>query len=196
MSDAQMTYLRRAVEQRLSFPLSTSRDFDTLSDMMTESGAGYLSSSTLKRIWGYVRDTPRKNQSTLDVLARFVGFPGGCAEFISHFDKITESESGFDRSRVLNVLQLPKGALVETRWIPGREMTLRHEGDCNFTVESAVNTKLQAGSRVRCVRFVEGLPLSLDIIDASGRCSLIYQAGKIHGITWKLLEPPESQLQA
>ncbi|MDE6100745.1 MAG: hypothetical protein K2G01_06835 [Paramuribaculum sp.] len=85
--------LKSGVADRFGLPLRTSADFVRLSDSISESGAGYLSQSTLKRLWGYVKDTRAKHLSTLDILARYLGsadFHSFCRETDSE-----KTESGF-----------------------------------------------------------------------------------------------------
>lgn len=187
LASAYILILRQAVESKVKFRVSTPRDFELLSEIIGESGAGMVSASTLKRIWGYVKDTPGRHTSTLDVLARFVGFSGGSAEFMCHCDKNSESESGFHISRVLMADTLSPGMRVRLTWAPDREMILRCIGRCTFEVEKAINTKLRPGSRVSCSQFVEGKPLNLDVAVGRGCRHLIYEAGRLHGITWHQL---------
>lgn len=184
-----MLRLRQAVEDKVSFTVSTSRGFELLSEAISGSGAGYLSASTLKRIWGYVRDTPRKHTSTLDVLARFVGFNGGIAEFLLHCDALTEAESGYSPARTLDMGLLAGGSLVMVSWMPDREIVLRREEDGGlFEIVGSLNSKLKVGMRVRAGRIVEGSPLVLDLVFDDERAPLVYEAGKVHGVTWRLLE--------
>lgn len=51
----------------MSFPIRTSRDFELLSEAVADAGAGYLSPSTLKRVWGYVRGSQTRHAATLDI---------------------------------------------------------------------------------------------------------------------------------
>lgn len=53
----QLERLKTAVEQFISFPLSTPYDYERLSETIKLEGCGYVSATTLKRIWGYINDT-------------------------------------------------------------------------------------------------------------------------------------------
>lgn len=184
-----MLRLRQAVEDKVSFMVSTSRGFELLSEAISGSGSGYLSASTLKRRWGYVRDTPRKHTSTLDVLARFVGFNGGIVEFMRHCDALTEAESGYSTARTLDMASLPVGSRVMVAWMPDRKIVLsRKEGGSLFEIVEALNSKLKVGMKVRVGRIVEGSPLMLELVDDDKHAPLVYEAGKLHGVTWRLLE--------
>ena len=65
--------LRQAVEAKFCHKLRTPKDFDLLAETLTECLGERVSTSTLKRIWGYVSTTSMPRIGTLDVLAQFVG---------------------------------------------------------------------------------------------------------------------------
>lgn len=176
--------LRIAVEKRYGAPLQTSRDYYNLSDEITESKAGSLSASTLKRLWGYVRDSHGKHRSTLDILARYAGYEGGFRCFCAQCDA---SSSGFEKERVLDVFALHEGAMVAVTWEPERHLMLRYLGRCVFTVAEATNTKIATETKVRCARLIDNEPLLLDILDKADIPVSLYHAGKINGIHWEIL---------
>lgn len=65
--------LCRAVEQALHRQLKTPKDFDYASERVTRKTHETISPTTLMRLWGYRKETePRP--STLDILARFIGY--------------------------------------------------------------------------------------------------------------------------
>ncbi len=68
---------RRRVEEKLGWGSAaewTNRDFDLLSDKIFEVTGVSLSQTTLKRIWGKVKYDSAPAVTTLDTLARFLGF--------------------------------------------------------------------------------------------------------------------------
>lgn len=180
--------LRKAVERKAQFRIQTSKDFQRLSEAIAEDGAGYLSSSTLKRFWGYVKDTAGKHSSTLDILARYAGYTDGYGSFVNHCMETDGIESGYESMRVLDVFSLTPGVRVEVRWLPDRKIILNYVGNCTFRVEDAENTKVQKGCLVRCSRLIDGESLMMDILDETLQPSKLYDAGKINGISWMLLE--------
>ena len=180
--------LRKDVEERCEFKVHTSHDFERLAETITNSGVGYISSSTLKRLWGYVKDTRGKRQATLDILARYIGYPKGFSEFESTVSAHSLVESGFDKKRVLDVLSLAPGTLVEVEWMPNRTVILCSLGSCILEVTESINAKLAPGMRVCCSRIIEGEKLMVDIIDGSNSKPLVYEAGKINGVIWKIIK--------
>lgn len=63
------------IENLLGYKLSTPRDFHAASGIITHITGKYISVSTLKRFWGYLKNyegTP--SQYTLNTLAEFLGY--------------------------------------------------------------------------------------------------------------------------
>ncbi len=175
--------LKKEVAGKYGLPLATSADFKRLSSAMMEAGAGYLSQSTLKRLWGYVKDTQAKHLTTLDILARYVG----CDDFHSFCkDRYPgdSPESGFTSGDTLGVESISQGETVALSWAPNREMTLRYLGEMTFEIVESANTRLAPGTRVRCLRFVADEPLLLDLVSDHHGESMVYIVGKHGGIRW------------
>lgn len=70
----EIARLREAAEQKAGKIMRTPKDFDYLHDSIYEQCHELVSVSTLKRIWGYNKydNTPRT--SSLDPIARYIGF--------------------------------------------------------------------------------------------------------------------------
>lgn len=179
--------LREEVARKYRRQIKTSADFSQLSEAVAESGAGYLSQSTLKRLWGYVKDTRRKHRSTLDILSRYIGY-NDFAAYCSVLDKMNISDSDFAIGDVLNASELEAGSMVEVFWKPDRTLTLRALEDMTFEVMACQNTRVAVGSTVRCMSFVTGQPLLLDLCSEASGEKMVYIAGKQEGIIWRIVE--------
>lgn len=68
------------VEEKVDRKMKTPKDFDFLVGQIYEETHRSISASTLKRLWGYVDSYPSIRESTLNLLAQFVGY-----ESYSHF---------------------------------------------------------------------------------------------------------------
>ena len=66
--------LRRAVERTLGRKMQTNKDFDCLSDSVYDQTHAKISTTTLKRLWGYLSEGVTPRRYTLDQLAHFVGY--------------------------------------------------------------------------------------------------------------------------
>ena len=66
--------LLKAVEKKYSQNLRTTTDFDVFSLHLKLQLDVSISTSTLKRLWGYVKDKHKPRNQTLDSLAQYIGF--------------------------------------------------------------------------------------------------------------------------
>ena len=86
--------LKQEVERVVGHELREARDFETLSHLILKGTRERLSPTTLKRLWGYLKNEEvQTRQHTLDVLARFAGYR--CYEdFCAHPDNKDDVQSG------------------------------------------------------------------------------------------------------
>ena len=66
--------LRLAVERKAGRKMQTNKDFDCLSDSVYDQTHAKISTTTLKRIWGYLSEGVTPRRYTLDQLARFIDY--------------------------------------------------------------------------------------------------------------------------
>lgn len=74
MNTPEIEELKRLVEERYGKKLSTTTDFDEFSLMLQRKHEISVSSSTLKRLYGYVGDSHNPRVQTLDALATYLEF--------------------------------------------------------------------------------------------------------------------------
>lgn len=72
--NAVIELLRKAVEQKAGRHMRTPKDFEFLSHCIFEECHEMLSTSTLKRIWGYVQCDSTPRSSSLTPLAQYIGY--------------------------------------------------------------------------------------------------------------------------
>ena len=77
----ELIELCTAIEQWAGKMMSGPTDFDALSMKIWDKTHVQLSSSTLKRIWGYYKDTGKAHRSSLDILAQCLEY-AGYADFV------------------------------------------------------------------------------------------------------------------
>lgn len=146
-----------------------------------------ISSSTLKRLWGYLDSPSKPRQGTLDVLARFIGYSDYAA-----YEAAATADGGQTSSPVisrhLNVQQM----LVENdelilSWAPDRQCRVRYLGSLQFQVVESANTRLQPGDYFQCNLIIEGEPLYLSNLLQPGHLATNYVCGKRGGIRFERL---------
>ena len=88
------------IEETIGRKMKTPKDFDFLANAIYDKLHEKISSSTLKRIWGYLPETSTPRLGTLDILSQFVNYTDWksfCAQTFS--EKVPESVSSKPRFR-------------------------------------------------------------------------------------------------
>ena len=62
------------IEEAVGRKMKTPKDFDFLADQIFDKLHETVSSTTLKRMWGYLQESSSPRESTLDILAQFVDY--------------------------------------------------------------------------------------------------------------------------
>ena len=161
------------VDRKFHKSVKTSTDFRSLSLEIEDATNERISASTLKRIWGYVNMTPNPRQTTLDVLAKYIGKKDykSFSEELKHSDAF---QSRFFTADFINSSDLKEDACVEIGWNPDRLVVLKHLGDCMFEVVSSCNSKLHSGDRFEVANFIKGYPLYISQILRDGEYTPSY----------------------
>jgi len=177
----ELTMLLRKVEERYGRGINTTTDFEALSVTIEREVGGYVSASTLKRLWGYVSLQPSPRIATLDVLARYVGRKS-FSDFCKMLRDDPSTESGFFTTRFVVADELNEGAGLTIGWAPNRLVKLKYLGNSMFKVLSSDNSKLRVGDEFCAAQFMLGYPLFIDRILRDGEYTSSYVAGKIQGL--------------
>ena len=178
----ELAELLRLVEERFARRLSTTTDYEVLSLVIERDTGELVSSSTLKRLWGYVNYSSFPRIKTLDTLSLFIGYPGFKA-FCDYLKENGSTPSSFFTTHVLFSSSLKEGASVRIGWAPNRVVNLKYLGNDRFEVSSSVNTKLKAGDSFETSEFILGVPLFLgSVTRAGGEETPPYVAGKAEGL--------------
>lgn len=176
--------LKQSTESSLSRKIVSSSDFERLSDAVFKKTNVLISPTTLKRIWGYIKDGSSPRISTLSAIAAFLGY--------NDFHDFLKSHAEQDESLILampTALEascMDKGDRIEISWIPDRRCLAEYLGNNMFQVIEARNSKIGAGCLFRCSMFIEKAPLYTEVVDReTGHCST-YIAGSRHGIRFRI----------
>lgn len=181
-------FLRDDVSRKYGGRLVTSTDFQNLSQAIRVSKAGYVSPSTLKRFWGYVRDNySRRRVATLDVLAAYIGYDS-FDDYCTSIERSHIGISGFNTAMSLDVQTLAPGTRLSIAWHPDRVIRLTYIGELTFTVDEVTNSRLAVGTKVRALTIIKGQPLILTVLPDSGTSEgKIYIVGKTNGVEFTIL---------
>lgn len=178
----ELKYLLSEVEKRYGRGVNTTTDFEALSVVIEHDINERLSSSTLKRLWGYVSNNSSPSLTTLNILSRYVGtrdFRAFCEDLM----KWDLQESGFFTTSCILTSGLEKGARIRIGWNPDRLVLLEYQGDFLFRVLQNLNSSLQEGDEFEASSFFLGYPLYIPRILRDGDYTPSYIAGSVNGLT-------------
>lgn len=182
MNTPEIEELKLFVERKFGKVLYTTTDFEEFSLYLARITGTGVSSSTLKRLWGYVGDSHKPRMFTLNVLANYIGYDS-FTDFKSWLKSSTRYNSSFFNSSQVTSGELSRGVTVEIGWSPNRLVSLRYLGDSLYEVVSSANSKLRAGDRFVTGCFIKEQPLYLPYVYRDGIRTTLFVAGRNGGLT-------------
>lgn len=182
---ADIAKLREAVERTLGRSMHTPKDFEQLSGAIQGRLGVILSRNTLRRLWGDMKDVAQPRRSTLDFVARFLGYTD-MAAFIAQAGKEITDTSNPVMSRKIHVgTELRKGDRLRLTWLPDRVCDVEYNGSLHFCIIDSKNTRLKAGDTFLCGLIIEGEPLYLDEWQHENEPAVSYVCGKRGGVRFE-----------
>lgn len=178
----EITELRHRIENSVNRSIKTPSDFDFLSGAIWERTHETISPTTLKRLWGYIDGADTTRNSTLNLLAHFVG----CADwddFLVKLDEENDVQSNLVIAHHINTSDLLENDLVEVAWQPNRHCVFRYLGNMIFEVQHSENSKLKVGNTFQCSLFMLGEPLYIDCLVQNGSYPVAFVVGNKSGLT-------------
>ena len=182
MESPEIEELKTLVEQKYGRQLTTTSDFDNFAATLKKKYPTSVSSSTLKRLWGYVNDTHNTRKYTLDTLAQYLGHTNFDA-FVAWLKKSTRYNSSFFNAIQVHSNELQIGQHIQIGWSPNRLLTLEYLGNSEFEIIKAENSKLLKGDRFVTGCFIKEQPLYLPYIERNGGRTSPFVAGRNGGIS-------------
>ena len=174
--------LKREVERTVGRQLTEARDFEKLSHLLLLHTRERLSPTTLKRLWGYLKNEEVQTRPhTLDVLARFVGYRD-YESFCEKAESLDEVQSGIKTEEKITTESMRRGQRLIITWRPDRRIVVKHIGNSQFEIVEAENTKLSVGDTFRCHMMIQHEPLYLDEVVHQGLPAMVYVAGQKDGV--------------
>ena len=153
--------LRLRIETSIKRKIQTPADFDFLRGIIWERTHEQISTSTLKRLWGYVDGIDNARNSTLNVLSKALGYESWDA-FILKLKSENMDNSDLVMSESVLSSDLKIGDRLMIAWQPNRVCLLNYLGDNQFEVMESQNSKLKVGDTFRCGLFILGEPVYIN----------------------------------
>jgi len=139
-----------------------------------------IGATTLKRLVGFAQDERTPHTSTLDAIARYLGY--------AHWDELSNIEdngnSNFETpDDEVRSVDLQLGACVEITYLPDRHLILEYLGKNHYRVTDSENSKLQKGDEVEILNFVLHHPLLVVNVWRDGESLGQFTAGRVSGLS-------------
>lgn len=140
----------------------------------------HIGATTLKRLVGFAQDERQPHASTLDVIARYLGY--------AHWEELSKIEdkgnSDFSTSdEEVRSADLQAGAQVEIEYLPDRRVRFMYLGDSRFRVVESQNSKLLVDDEVEILNFVLHHPLLAIQVCREGESLGQFTAGRVSGLS-------------
>ena len=183
--------LRLRIETSIKRKIQTPADFDFLRGIIWERTHEQISTSTLKRLWGYVDGVDNARNSTLNVLSKALGYENWDA-FILKLKSENVDNSDLVMSESVSSGDLKIGDMLMIAWQPNRVCRLKYLGDNQFEVMESQNSKLKVGDTFRCGLFILGEPVYINDLrqnNGTGEPKL-FVIGNKSGLTKLRVEDP------
>ncbi len=171
-----------AVKAKYGKSLATSTDFGEFSLHLGKESGEIISVSTLKRLWGYVRDTHEPRGHTLDILSRYIGYKN-FDDYCLWLKTSPIYNSSFFSTKQIISANLKVGQHIEIGWSPNRYLLLQYEGNSIFNVKESKESKLKAGDTFEAECFYMGHPLYLPYVIHENQRTRPFIAGRNGGLT-------------
>ena len=139
-----------------------------------------IGSTTLKRLLGFAQDDRLPHASTLDAIARYLGY--------AHWDELKDIEdkgnSDFGTTEEeIRSDDLAPDRIVEFAYLPDRLVRLKYLGSHRYLVLESQNSKLQADDEIEVQNFVLHHPLLVLQVWRHGEKLGQFTAGRISGLS-------------
>lgn len=171
----------RRIEEKFGKKLEYSCDCEALSEAIREETGQRIAVATLKRMTGFASQQCNPHLSTMDILARYVGYPNYklLAKEINDDTEISD----FAWVEELESKTLKEGTQLQITYDPGRVLVLTYLGNDTFIVNESYKSKLKQGDKVTISHFTKGFELLVSDVVRDGESLGPYQAAKAGGLT-------------
>lgn len=180
--------LKDAVQKAFGRRIVTPSDYTHLADLISVRSKLSISSTTLKRVWGYISDTGAPYQPSYYTLRALVGYLG-YTDFDDFLNDCSNEQSAVFMGAVYNVENFRKDTITELSWSPNRLVRLKYTGGNQFEVIESFNAKLQVGDIVHCTNLVNMAPAYFNVKHTDGS-TVTYIAGSRSGVNISIYPPP------
>lgn len=172
--------LTAMLEERSGHCINSPADCEWLSvDFETRAGEK-ISVNTLKRLLGFLTYNHTHYKSTLDTVARYLGYKD--SEELSEAVSFKGSNPGSDKY-CIDSDDLEEDDNISITYRPDRYISLEYLGNHKFTIKDCENTHLMYDDILTIHQFVMGQPLYIMNVRREGKNLGRYTCAKLGGLT-------------
>ena len=177
-------YVTDLLKQKSNRDFRLSGDCEYLALDIESVTGEHIGVNTLKRLLGFIDDEREPRISTLDVIARYLGFDNW--DVLSVYD--ARSNSSFEPStEEIRVSSLAIGQRLQISYLPDRQIDMEYIGENRFRILKSMNSKLKANDEITITHVVQSYPLLVSEVVRDGKSLGSFTAGKAQGIRFKIL---------
>lgn len=176
--------IKAMLAERCGHNIDTPAECMALSlDIETITGE-HLGVNTLKRLLGFIHDERQPRVTTLNIIARYLGYNSW--EALKLVDD-ANGNSGFGSGATeLHASLLKPGDRVLVTYQPRRRLMLEFKGGNNFIVIESENSKLLVADELSIDHMIKGYPLLVNRVVRAGQDLGSFTAGKTQGVEFKI----------
>lgn len=139
-----------------------------------------IGATTLKRLLGFAVDERTPHTSTLDAIARYLGY--------AHWDELSKIEdhgnSNFDvTGDEVRSVDLQPDTMIEISYLPDRIVAMQYLGHQRYRVVESQNSKLHVDDELEIHSFVLHHPLFVLNVWRNGDSLGQFTAGRVSGLS-------------
>ena len=173
--------LRRLICEAAGCEAGSPADLYTLKLFIESRTRETVGLTTVKRFWQYGGLSSQPRQSTLNVMARAIGYRS-YDDFCEHYGDCAPS-SDIVLGKGVKGTELKSGERLMLRWNPGREVVVEYLGNSTFRVLSSEGSKLHADDTFQAAFFaLEHAAMLANVIHGNS-CWPLYEIGQQGGLT-------------
>ena len=143
------------LEKKFGRAIRYPKDCEELAQIMRKDHGLTISASTLKRLWGFYKETETPRLYSLDTLARFFG--------VENWDQIQSNQViNPEKMEDLVLIQVPMLRADDTlviEYSSSCKLLLKYRGDFLFQVLESTTSKILAGDILQIFNIVKKYPL-------------------------------------
>jgi hypothetical protein len=172
--------IKQLVENKFGKEINYPKDCAVLAEVMRIDNNLPISSSTLKRVFGFYGEIEKPRLHTLDMLAKYLGYKNW-AELDNH---LLHNDSGFDEIETIEIDKLELNNKLVIEYSSIRKIRMQYLGEFRFELLESTSSKLRKGDILRIHNLVKGYPLICQSVIRDNTDLGKYIGGRTSGITY------------